>query len=166
MIAAGILGDRRVELLAGEIVEVSPEGPLHTFINDKAANYLRQRLQGLAKVREAHPITLTNSEPEPDIAVVRLPDTAYLTRHPYPEDIYWLIEISDTTLADDLGRKRRIYARAEIQEYWVINLQAREITVFRQPRDNDYTSQQQANEGILVPLALSTVQVEVARLFN
>ena len=101
MIESGVLNNRSVELIEGEIVKVSPESPLHRFTNDSVAEYLRKLLQDKAKVFEAHPITLKNSEPEPDIAVVHLPDTNYLNRHPYPEDIYWLIEISHTTLEDD-----------------------------------------------------------------
>ncbi|MGH2412945.1 MAG: Uma2 family endonuclease, partial [Microcystaceae cyanobacterium] len=72
MIEAGVLADRRVELIAGEIVEMAPEGPLHKYVTDTSAEYLRSLLQGKAKIYEAHPITLPDSEPEPDIAVVRL----------------------------------------------------------------------------------------------
>ena len=107
MIESGVLTNRSVELLEGEIIEMSPEGPLHRFTSDAVAEYLRELLRAQAKVFEAHPITLSNSEPEPDIALVRLPNTNYLTRHPYPEDIYWLIEISNTTLEEDLGRKKK-----------------------------------------------------------
>ena len=109
MIESGVLNNRSVELLEGEIIEMSPEGPLHSSTNDNVAEYLRELLRGLARIREAHPITLRSSEPEPDIAVVRLSKTNYSDRHPYPEDIYWLVEISYTTLEEDLGRKKRIY---------------------------------------------------------
>ena len=77
MIASGILCDRRVELLVGDIVQMSPEGPLHASRIRKVANYLRSLLNGLALVSEAHPITLEQSEPEPDIAIVRLPESRY-----------------------------------------------------------------------------------------
>ena len=117
MIKSGVLNNRSVELIEGEIIEVSPESPLHRFINDSIAEYLREILQGKAKVFESHPITLDNSEPEPDIAVVRLPNSNYFSRHLYPEDIYWLIEIFNTTLEDDLNQKKKIYANASINEY-------------------------------------------------
>ncbi len=94
MIESGVLNNRSVELLEGEIIEMSPEGPLHSATNDNAAEYLRELLRGTARIREAHPITLISSEPEPDIAVVRLTNTNYTDRHPYPEDIYWLVEIA------------------------------------------------------------------------
>lgn len=166
MIEAGILSDRRVELIDGEIWEMSPEGPLHRFISDSAAQYLRELLKGLAKVFEAHPITLANSEPEPDVAIVRLPDTTYLTRHPQPNDIYWLIEIADRTLAIDLGRKKKAYALAGINEYWVINLQAKKMKLFRSPVGDNYTDEREVSQGTVTPLAFSSLAVSVERLIK
>ena len=99
MIKAGILGDRRVELLEGEIVEMSPEGPTHAFYGEEIADYLRSCLGEKALVREARPITLSDSEPEPDIAVVKPPRIRYRDRHPGPDDILLLIEISQSTQA-------------------------------------------------------------------
>ncbi len=75
MIETGLLEDKSVELLEGAIVQMSPEGVPHSYTNHNVVKYLRKLLNGLAEVREAHSITLDNSEPEPDIAVVRLPDT-------------------------------------------------------------------------------------------
>ena len=166
MIESGVLNNRSVELLEGEIIEMSPEGPLHRFTNDTVAEYLRELLRGRAKVFEAHPITLDNSEPEPDIAIVRLPNNNYLTRHPYPEDIYWLIEISNTTLEEDLGRKKKIYANAEIKEYWVIDLKATEVIVFREPSGNDYKTKFTVDGGTITPIAFPKLQIEVATLLR
>ncbi|MGV2827847.1 Uma2 family endonuclease [Myxosarcina sp. GI1(2024)] len=166
MIESGVLSDRSVELLEGDIVEMSPEGPLHRFINDTAAEYLRELLRGQAKVFEAHPITLANSEPEPDIAVVRLPNTNYLTRHPYPDDIYWLIEISNTTLEEDLGKKKKIYAKANINEYWVIDLKTTELTIFREPSANDYKTKFTVSYGTIFSIAFPSIPIEVVKLFN
>ena len=101
MITAGILSDRSVELLAGEIIEMSPEGPLHCYTLTEGVKYLRSILEDKAEVQEAHPITLSDSEPEPDITIIKSPNSRYPTRHPYPEDIYWLIEIANTTLTRD-----------------------------------------------------------------
>ena len=166
MIESGVLNNRSVELLEGEIIEMSPEGPLHRFTNDTVAEYLRELLRGQAKVFEAHPITLSNSEPEPDLAVVRLPNSNYLTHHPYPEDIYWLVEISNTTIEEDLGRKKKIYANAEINEYWVINLKTTEIIVFREPSGDDYKTKLTVNEGTITPTAFPELQIEVKTLLG
>ena len=81
MIDTGLLDERKVELLCGEIIEMSPEGTAHTVYCDETGEYLRRLLVTRAKVREAHPITLpNNSEPEPDIAIVKMPATLYRDR--------------------------------------------------------------------------------------
>lgn len=80
MVQAGILKNRRVELLAGEIVEMSPETPIHYSTAKRGVKYLEELLLGKADVRFNGPITLSNSEPEPDIAIARLPESAYNNR--------------------------------------------------------------------------------------
>lgn len=161
MIEAGLLSDRAVELIAGDIIKVSPEGPIHTSFNHIGVTYLRSILGTQAIVREAHPITLNNSEPEPDIAVVRSPYTLYLTHHPYPEDIYWLIEIADSTLEKDLGIKKTIYAQAKIQEYWVIDLTSKMLNVFQTPKAKDYQIKQSHQFGEISPLAFPNLKISV-----
>ncbi|WP_309741339.1 Uma2 family endonuclease [Chamaesiphon sp. OTE_20_metabat_361] len=119
------------------------------------------------KLGELHPITLpNNSEPEPDIAIVRTPDTLYQTRHPFPEDIFWLIEIANTTLVKDLGAKRDLYALAGIPEYWVMNLQTLELVVFRDLIDNEYRSEICLSSGTISPLAFSELSIDISRLFR
>jgi Uma2 family endonuclease len=164
MIAAGILSDRRVELLAGDIVEVSPEGPLYASRIRKVACYLRRLLDSLALISEAHPITLADSEPEPDVAIVRLPESRYDDRHPGSNDIFWLIEISDSTVVKDLEEKKKTYAAAGIAEYWVININTNLLTVFRQPEGNEYAFKQELNQGEIAPLAFPSSVVLVERL--
>ncbi|TVQ48180.1 MAG: Uma2 family endonuclease [Gloeocapsa sp. DLM2.Bin57] len=166
MIDSGIFNNRRVELLEGEIREMSPESPLHRFINDQIAEYLRELLRGQAKVFEAQTITLNYSEPEPDLSIVRLPNSNYLTRHPYPEDIYWLIEIANTTLEQDLGRKKKIYANAGIKEYWLINLITKIVIVFREPSEDDYKNQYRVTEGTISPIAFPNLEIKVTRMIS
>ena len=166
MLAAGILRDRRVELLGGEIVEMSPETPLHYVTAKRDAKYLETLLAGKAEVRFNGPITLPDSEPEPDIAIVRLPDTAYLDRHPGPEDIFWIIEVANTSLKKDLDLKAAIYAAAGILEYWVLDLANQRVTVFRQPQAGQYLEKQIVREGSLTPVAIASVSVSVKRLFS
>ena len=169
MIEAGILGDRHIQFIEGEIIEMAPEKPLHTSTNIRTAKYLRQLLARKAEVREAHPITLSNSphsrasEPEPDVAIVR-PNTKYLTRHPSAQDIYWLIEISDTTLNYDLKIKKQLYAKEGITEYWVIDLQNNVLKVFRQPVDNNYSIELELKKGTVTPLSFSDLEIEVDQI--
>ncbi|WP_330219965.1 Uma2 family endonuclease [Chroogloeocystis siderophila] len=117
MIASGILDDRRVELLAGKIYEITPEAPLHTFCGGNLADYFRDRLNRQAFVREARLITLIDSEPEPDIAIVRGSWSDYRERHPGANDIYLVVEISNSSLIKDLEQKQPIYAVAGISEH-------------------------------------------------
>ena len=166
LVATGILDDRRVELLDGDIVEMPPAGMPRAVYCGRTVKYLRNLL-GRAEIRETHPVTLpNNSEPEPDVAIVRAPDTQYLAHHPYPEDIFWLIEYSDTTLTKDLNTKQRIYAQAGILEYWVVNLQALELIVFRGVGNDGYQTETRLTDGSIVPLSFPAIEVEVRRLFS
>jgi Uma2 family endonuclease len=164
LVETGILADKSVELLEGEIVEMSPEGIPHSYTNDSVAEYLRNKLKGIAKVRESHPVTLDNSEPEPDIAIVRLPETIYRTHHPYAQDIYWLIEISHKTLKKDLEEKTLIYARNGIPEYWVIDLVNKKLWVHTHPDNNNYAKVEQFTQGRIDLIAFPNVSIKVDRL--
>lgn len=142
MIAAGILADRRVELLKGEIVERAIEGEPHAYSRNEADEYLTELLGSRAKIRQDSPITLPNdSEPEPDIAIVQRLGREYRSHHPYPENIFWLIEYAESSLGKDLDVKSKVYAEAGISEYWVVNLKAMQLIVFRDPQNGEYASQ-------------------------
>jgi Uma2 family endonuclease len=164
-IAAGDFDDQPVELLQGEIVLMPSEGVPHAYSNTEVADYLRTLLGDRVKIRDAKPVTLPNdSEPAPDIAVVKPLGRSYLEHHPYPEDIFWLIEFSQATLSKDLGRKKSIYAEAGIGEYWVINLNKNELRVFRDLVDGKYTTELTLTEGAIAPLSFSDIQIQVANL--
>jgi Uma2 family endonuclease len=167
MIEAGILENRSVELLNGEIIDMVPEGPEHAQSSSDTADYLKALLGSRAKVRDGHPITLSNhSEPEPDIAIVRPLGKTYRLRHPYAEDIFWLIEYSNTSLAKDLEAKRKIYAASEIQEYWLVDLRNRCLRVFRNPVEGNYLTETTLTTGSISPLTFAEVVVSVQRLFE
>ena len=166
MIEAGILRERRVELLAGEIIEMSPENPIHYSTAKRSTKYLEELLVGRADIRFNGPITLSDSEPEPDIAIVRLPESAYNDRHPRPDDIFLLIEVANTSLKKDLDLKAVIYATAEIQEYWVLNLSRKQMIVFQEPQNGQYVAQRVISEGAIAPLALPDIQVSIGRLLT
>ncbi|MEL7036633.1 MAG: Uma2 family endonuclease [Cyanobacteria bacterium J06592_8] len=159
-------GDR-IELLRGDLVLMSPEREPHAYYSSEVADYLRALLGNQAKIRESHPITLpNNSEPEPDIAVVQPLGREYLNHHPYPENIFWLIEFSKSSLEKDLGLKKSIYAEAKIQEYWVIDLKELEIKVFRNPDQNDYRSELTLKTGTLSPLAFPDIEIDIQQLID
>lgn len=162
MIAAGILDNRCVELLKGEIVEMPPEGEAHAYFSSEAGEYLMRLLGDRAMVRSAKPITLPNdSEPEPDLAIVQRLGREYLQHHPYPENIFWLIEYSDSSLDKDIETKSKVYAQARILEYWVVNLKKRQLIVFRDPQDEEYASKSTLTVGTIYPLAFPDVAVSI-----
>ena len=162
MIAAGILDDRRVELLKGEIVEMPPEGEPHAYFSSEAGEYLIRLLADRATVRPAKPITLpNNSEPEPDLTIVQRLGREYLEHHPDPENVFWLIEYSDSSLDKDLQTKSKIYAEVRILEYWVVNLKKTQLIVFRDPQDGEYASKSTLTGGTVYPLAFPDVAVSV-----
>jgi Uma2 family endonuclease len=164
MIEAGILHGRHLELLGGKIVEMSPETPIHYTTAKQGTKYLEELLSGKADVRFNGPITLSDSEPEPDIAIVRLPESSYNDRHPGPQDIFWIVEVAKTSLKKDLEIKLAIYATAGIQEYWVLDLSTKQVIVFRNPQGDNYVEEYTMAEGTIAPLAFADVSVSVKRL--
>jgi Uma2 family endonuclease len=165
MIDAGILSDRKVELLKGEIVEMSPEGEPHAYSSGEAGDYLAKLLAERAKIRHAKPITLPNdSEPEPDIAIVQPLGREYRQHHPYPENIFWLIEYANSSLEKDLEAKSKIYAEAGILEYWVVNLKKLHLVVFREVLED--AKKLTITGGTIQPIAFPDVSVAVEQIIN
>jgi Uma2 family endonuclease len=168
MVDAGVWDDRQVELLNGVVVEMPSEGASHASDASRTCEYLTLLLGARAHVRDGHPITLikSGSEPEPDIAIVQRVDDYYRSHHPYPENIFWLIEYSNSSLDKDLGLKLHIYASEGIPEYWVINLKTNVHIVFRHPLEGKYQSRQELTSGTISPLAFPDVTIDVARLLG
>ncbi len=165
MVNAGVWDDRQVELLNGVVVEMSPEGVLHASKRTKAQNYLIKLLGERAILRVGAPITLlSGSEPEPDLAIVQPWENEYDIHHPYPENIFWVIEYSQTSLDKDLGVKADIYAAENIAEYWVINLKKNILVAFRDPINGKYQFCQEVISGNISPLAFPDIAIDVLRL--
>lgn len=167
MIASGLLAGRRVELVNGQIVDMAPELPIHRATYRRGVKYLEALLGNQAVVFSAAPVTLPNDgEPEPDIAIVQSPESLYDSQHPGPADIYWLIEVSNSTLAYDLGEKANLYAQNNIQDYWVVeHIAAKQLWVHRQPNEGTYTSIEKFTSGILTPVTMPSIKVQIERLF-
>ncbi len=147
LVNIGALDHKPVELLQGEIVQMSPEGPLHSNRIRQSAKRLQQQISSTFEISETHPITLGDSEPEPDLAVIRAGD--YDKQHPGPADTLLVVEFAHSSLDKDLEEKRLTYAQAGIGEYWVVNLRDRQVSVFLNPFEGDYQTQQVILEGIL-----------------
>ena len=164
LVESGVLDNKPVELLEGEIIEMSPEGIPHSHTVRSTGKYLQERLKGLAIISETHPITLSNSEPQPDIAIVRLPESIYAQHHPYAEDIYWLIEVSNTTLTTDKTTKAQIYARNNISEYWIVNLVDKKLIVHTKPQNNTYSQIRELTGGNIAAEAFPNIALAVDKL--
>jgi hypothetical protein len=165
---AGILGeDDRVELLEGQLVDMSPIGPRHALATDALTELLVLAAAGRAVVRVQNPIVLDDtSEPQPDFTLLRRPWQGYPGAHPRPPDVYLLIEVADSSLAFDLGPKLELYARAGIREFWVVDLAANRVLVHRDPDNGKYGSITAVDmSGTLQVEALPSVTIPVARIF-
>jgi Uma2 family endonuclease len=167
MIEAGILSeDDKVELLNGRIVQMSAQTPPHAGTTQRASDYIKERLAAQAHVRMQLPITLATSEPEPDIAVVRIDAGAYGEHHPNANEIFLLIEVSYSTLQIDIEEKALIYARANIAEYWVLDVAEREAYIFRNPTPEGYQSEIILQDNaVIVPIAFPEIEIPFFELF-
>jgi hypothetical protein len=165
---AGVLGeDDRVELLEGQLVDMSPIGPRHALTIDLLTRLLPPALGERAWLRVQNPIVLDDaSEPQPDFAVVRHPWSGYPDTHPRPSDILLLIEVADSSLEFDLGAKLELYARAGISEFWVVDLTSNRVLVHRNPGKGTYGSVSRiGRSGILEIEALPGVTIATAQIF-
>ena len=167
MIQAGILAeDEPVELLEGWIVNKMPRNPPHDATIQLANKVLTPSLPDTWDIRVQSAITTPDSEPEPDLAVVRGTPRDYLDHHPGPGEIGTLIEIADTSLDHDRTMKGRSFARAAIPVYWIINLHDRQVEVYTDPTGPDpqpaYRTRRDHGETDDVPLVLDGQ--EIARL--
>ena len=165
MVEVGILGpDDRVELLAGEIVEMSPEKSRHAAAVDLALEAVRRVFGAGYTIRVQHPLALSeDSEPEPDIAVVVGSPRDYVQGH--PASALLVIEVADSSLEYDRRRKAQVYSQAGIGEYWISNLVDMRLEVHRQPSPTGYLTQfALGREGVIAPLAAPAATVAVEDL--
>jgi len=161
MIEAGVLTeDDPVELLEGILVFKTPKNPAHALV----IRLLTQSIDAMLldvnwHFRAQEPITLDDSEPEPDGAIVRGQVRDYLKHHPGPAEIGLVIEVSDTSLARDRGIKLRSYARASISPYWIVDLIGRTVEVYSDPdaeaSPSTYRKRVVFDESSIVPIELN-----------
>ena len=151
-----VAGDR-VELIDGEVIDMSPIGALRAAIVDRLVRHLGRSLGETIIVRCQNPIRLDDlSEPEPDIALLRPRADGYMTAHPRADDVVLVIEVADTSLAYDLGVKVPLYARHGIPEVWVIDAATRQTRVFREPAAEGYRHESLVGPAGLVASASLT----------
>lgn len=164
MIKAGILtDDDPVELLEGLLVEKMAKKPPHRAVTLLLRRALERMIESDWYIDSQEPITISDSESEPDVTVVRGDTLQYLDRHPGPEDIALVIEVADATLRRDRGLKKRLYARAGVPVYWIANLNKLQIEVYSDPDPHatipDYQQHQLYQGEDLLPVILDGTKV-------
>jgi Uma2 family endonuclease len=131
--------DARVELLDGEVIEMAPIGSAHNGCVIALTNLLAEAAGRRALISAQGPVRLDDhSEPQPDVAVLAPRDDAYRHSHALPTEILLLIEVADTSLIFDRGRKASYYAASGVRETWVVDLDGEQILVMRSPSSSGY----------------------------
>lgn len=140
MLDSGILGpDERLELMDGIVIEREPMNAAHASIVARLTKRLQQALRDRALLWPQLPIVASpRSKPFPDVALVLPRDDFYTARLPIPEEVFAIVEVSDSMLDYDRGEKLPMYARAGIPEYWVIDVKAKSVEVYRDRHDLGY----------------------------
>lgn len=147
--------DDQLELIDGWVVQKMAKGPGHEFTTGQLGALLEERIPSGMHVRNQAPLTLVESEPEPDLAAVRGTRADYRDHHPSAGDVALVVEVSDTTLATD-RLKARMYASAGIPEYWLVNLVDRYVEIHRAPAaDGSYAHREVFTAGQHVRLRVS-----------
>jgi Uma2 family endonuclease len=149
MAEASILGeDDRVELIEGEIIEVAPMGSRHAACIRRLAALFGQSAGSASIISTQCPVRLDeNSEPEPDVALLRPREDFYSREHPGPADVLLVVEVSDASAEYDAGVKLPLYARAGIPETWLVDLSADTVEVHSLPAPDRYRKTLRARRG-------------------
>jgi Uma2 family endonuclease len=160
MIANKILTtEDRVEFLDGYLVKKMPQNSPHASTVIRMDYIFKQILLAPYLVRSQVPVTLGDSEPEPDLAVVKGDLRTYDKRHPRASEVHLIVEVADSSLTLDREVKGPIYARAGIPEYWIVNIAEAQIEVYTQPQSNEYGSRKNYSITDSIPLTLNGVSV-------
>ncbi len=167
LIETGRLDNSRVELLYGQLVRMAPHSFEHTtatwILNDRYSKKLDNR----AVVRDSKPITLrhVHSEPEPDLVIASGVPSDYWFRNPAPDDILLVAEVSKSTLRRDSTKKLELYASQNIREYWIIDLDGRNVRVLQHSKGNSYLYDETFHSDEIAPAAFPDVVIQVKDLF-
>jgi Uma2 family endonuclease len=169
MAETGVLRpDARVELLNGEIIDMSPVGPFHSSVTNYLIEIFTAASKGRWMTSAQNPVRLDDySEPQLDLVLLKPSPDFYRKRHPQPEDVYLLVEVSERSLATDREEKLPAYGRAGIAEVWIVNLTDQTIEVYHEPHFNGYGAKTLLRSGDQArSQAFSDVGVNVSELLK
>ena len=170
MAEAGVLGaDRHIELIDGHLYEMSPIGSQHAACVDRLTRLFVRAVDDHAIVRVQNPIILPpNSEPEPDVALLRPRDDGYASRHPRAKDVLLVVEVADSSLTFDQEVKVPMYAHASIPQVWVVALDEDCVHTYRDPDGGAYMSQHTYTheETVSLPNSVDAPPLPVAAILG
>ena len=161
--------DDKVELLEGRIVDKPPIGTEHAACVDRIVDiFAAKKMKKRIIVRAQNPIYLNErSEPQPDITILRRRDDFYAKRHPTPGDIFLVIEIADSSLEYDRSVKMPIYAKAGIQEVWLVNLLEKLVEVYQDPSPEGYgVIMKRRHDQALSPGSFPDIMLSVSEILG
>ncbi len=163
LVELGVFHDVRVELLEGQLVEMSPQGAAHATITSVLADLLHRGLPETMIIRQHSSLRASDrSMPEPDIAVI-----PRVRGFHHPSEAFLIVEVSDSSLRNDREIKSRIYARANILEYWIIDVKHEQVEVRTEPGRKGYASTRVLGRGeLLRPNALPELSLAVDAIFD
>ncbi len=166
---AGILHeDDRIELIEGELVAMAPIGSEHTGTTIWLTQALVRAIGDRGVVLVQGSIRLDDrNEPQPDFSILRPRTDFYRTSHAAPADVFFLVEIANSSLRFDRSIKRPLYARAGIPEYWIVNLVDGAVEICREPGQDGYASIKTAGRGeVIEPALLPGIGIAVSELLG
>jgi len=157
----------RVELIRGEIVEMSPIGRRHQAFVDNLAQLLIMRVAGRAIVSVQNPLVLAeDTELEPDLKIIRRRSVPYKELEAHADDVLLVIEVAESSLSYDRSTKQKLYAEAGISEYWVVDCAAESVEVHRTPQAGSYRDVSRLTGVAPVnPLAFPDIRVTLTEIF-
>jgi Uma2 family endonuclease len=169
MAEVGIIKDTdRVELIEGEIIEMSPIGDRHMLAVNRATMIFARGVGDRAVVSVQNPASMDKyNEPQPDVVLIRPREDFYGKGKPAPKDVLLMIEVADTTLYKDRKVKLPVYARNGIREVWIVDIPGDVIHIFRRPENGSYTFTEARSRGqMIAPDAFADFQIPVENLLG
>jgi Uma2 family endonuclease len=160
--------EERLELIKGEMVIMSPIGAKHASMVNRLTNLLCRKLPEEIIVSVQNSIVLDDyTEPQPDLVMAKFREDFYKNQPIKPENIYWLIEVSDSTIKYDRTTKIPLYAENKIDEVWIVNLNNSTLEVYRQPENNSYQNVQKLTSNQTIsPLDFPDLIINLSTIFN
>jgi len=168
MAEVGILrADERVELIDGEIIDMAPTGSPHSAVVSRLAALFQPATRDLAIVWSQSSVRLDDfSQPEPDLALLRRRTDFYWSAHPRAADVLLIVEVAESSLRYDREVKLPLYARHNIPETWLVDINGRQLTRHRRPMHGRYTQVDEPDLGAPLEIeAISGARMDLSELF-